>query len=312
MIKKLLTLFKLGRKLAKSDILNIISKFKEPPLAIKILFKILSFSFSNTKKVNLNVTEGEKLSKSLQSMGTTFIKLGQFLVTRPDIIGDELAKELEGLQDRLPAFSLSEAKAIIKKDLGEETFNTIIDLSEPIAAASIAQVHKAKINDNGIIKDVAIKILRPDIKKIFNEEIDAIMLFAFFVESLIKKTKRLKLIEVVFLLKEITNLEMDLRFEAAAANEYGENTKNDAGFMVPSIYWNFTSENVMTLDWVDGVSIRETEFLQKKNIDTKRIASDIIQHFLRHAVRDGFFHADMHQGNIFIDNSGQIAPIDLE
>jgi len=232
MIKKLLTLFKLGRKLAKSDILNIISKFKEPPLAIKILFKILSFSFSNTKKVNLNVTEGEKLSKSLQSMGTTFIKLGQFLVTRPDIIGDELAKELEGLQDRLPAFSLSEAKAIIKKDLGEETFNTIIDLSEPIAAASIAQVHKAKINDNGIIKDVAIKILRPDIKKIFNEEIDAIMLFAFFVESLIKKTKRLKLIEVVFLLKEITNLEMDLRFEAAAANEYGENTKNDEIYTV--------------------------------------------------------------------------------
>jgi ubiquinone biosynthesis protein len=311
MIKKIFTLFKLGRKLAKSDILNVVSKFKKPPLVIKILFYILSFSFLNQQKTNLNNTEGERLSKSLQSMGTTFIKLGQFLVTRPDIIGDELAKQLEGLQDRLPAFPLSEAKAIIKKDLGEETFNTIIDLSEPVAAASIAQVHKAKINDNGIIKDVAIKILRPDIKKIFNEEIDALMLFAFFVESFVKKTKRLKLIEVVFLLKEITNLEMDLRFEAAAANEYAENTKNDAGFRVPTIYWNFTSENVMTLDWVDGVSIRETEDLQKRNIDTNRIASDIIQHFLRHAVRDGFFHADMHQGNIFIDNSGQIVPIDF-
>ena len=106
MIKKLFTLFKLGRKLAKSDILNIVSKFKKPPLSIKILFKILSFS--NSKKVDLNFTEGERLSKSLQSMGTTFIKLGQFLVTRPDIIGDELAKELESLQDRLPAFSLHE------------------------------------------------------------------------------------------------------------------------------------------------------------------------------------------------------------
>jgi len=137
------------------------------------------------------------------------------------------------------------------------------------------------------------------------------MLFAFFVESFIKKTKRLKLVEVVFLLKEITNLEMDLRFEAAAANEYGENTKNDEGFLVPKIYWNFTSENVMTLDWVDGVSIRETEELSKKNIDTKKIASDIIQHFLRHAVRDGFFHADMHQGNVFINNNGQIVPIDF-
>ena len=116
-------------------------------------------------------------------MGTTFIKLGQFLVTRPDIIGEELAKELEGLQDRLPAFSLEEAKTIIKKNLGEETFNSIIDLSEPVAAASIAQVHKAKINDSGTIKDVAIKILRPDIKKIFNNEIDSLMLFAFFIES---------------------------------------------------------------------------------------------------------------------------------
>ena len=311
MIKKLFTLYKLGRKLAKSDVLNIVSKFKKPPLAIKILFQILSFSFSNSKKNILNENEGEKLSKSLQSMGTTFIKLGQFLVTRPDIIGEELAKQLEGLQDRLPPFSLSEAKSIIKKDLGEETFNSIIDLSEPVAAASIAQVHKAKIIDNGTIKDVAIKILRPDIKKRFNEEIDALMLFAFLVESFIKKTKRLKLMEVVFLLKEITNLEMDLRFEAAAANEYAENTKNDAGFRVPTIYWNFTSENVMTLDWVDGVSIRETEDLQRRNIDTKQIASDIIQHFLRHAVRDGFFHADMHQGNIFIDNNGQIVPIDF-
>ncbi len=311
MIKKIFTLFKLGRKLAKSDILNIVSKFKKPPIGINILFYILSFSFSAPKKFNSNISQGKKLSESLQSMGTTFIKLGQFLVTRPDIIGDELAKELESLQDRLPAFSLSEAKQIIKKDLGEQTFNSIIDLSEPVAAASIAQVHKAKINDNGVIKDVAIKILRPNIKKIFNEEIDALMLFAFLVESFIKKTKRLKLIEVVFLLKEITNLEMDLRFEAAAANEYSENTKNDSGFRVPEIYWNFTSENVMTLDWIDGVSIRETEYLERKDIDTKRIASDIIQHFLRHAVRDGFFHADMHQGNIFIDNDGQIVPIDF-
>ena len=269
MIKNLFILFKLGRKLAKSDILNIVSKFKKPPIAIKILFQILSFSFSSSKKLDLNVSEGERLSKSIQSMGTTFIKLGQFLVTRPDIIGDELAKQLEGLQDRLPAFSLSEAKEIIKKDLGAETFNLIIDLSESVAAASIAQVHKAKIDDNGTIKEVAIKILRPNIKKTFNEEIDALMLFAFLIEMFIKKTKRLKLIEVVFLLKEITNLEMDLRFEAAAANEYAENTKNDAGFRVPVIYWNFTSENVMTLDWVDGVSIRETEDLQKRNINTK-------------------------------------------
>jgi ubiquinone biosynthesis protein len=311
MIKKFITLFKLGRKVAKSDILELASKFQEPPLIIKILFKILAISFTKKETLEANKDEGERLSSSLESMGTTFIKLGQFLATRPDIIGEELSKRLENLQDRLPPFSSYEAKEIIKKDLGVETFNTILNLSEPIAAASIAQVHKAQINDEGTIKDVAIKILRPNIKKIFNEEIDAIMLFAFLVESFIKKTKRLKLVEVVFLLKEITNLEMDLRFEAAAANEYAENTKNDAGFRVPQIYWNFTSENVMTLDWIDGVSIRETEELKRRNIDTKKIAEDIIQHFLRHAVRDGFFHADMHQGNIFIDNNGEIAPIDF-
>ena len=311
MIKKLYILFKLGRKLAKSDALSIFTKFHNPPIGIKILFYLLSLSFSKKDNSFVNETEGERLSKSLQSMGTTFIKLGQFLATRPDIIGEKLSKQLESLQDRLPPFELSKAKEIIKKDLGEDNFNSIINLSEPVAAASIAQVHKAQINDNGTIKDVAIKILRPNIKKIFNEEIDALMLFAFLTESIIKKTKRLKLVEVVYLLKEITNLEMDLRFEAAAANEYSENTKNDSGFQVPRIYWNFTSENVMTLDWVEGISIRETEELEKRNIDTKKIASDIIQHFLRHAVRDGFFHADMHQGNIFINNSGQIVPIDF-
>ena len=311
MIKKLIILFKLGRKIAQSNILIIISKFKKPPLIIKILFKILSFSFLSKKKENFNKDEGKRLSDSLESMGTTFIKLGQFLATRPDIIGEELSKELENLQDKLPPFSQTEAKEIMKKDLGEDCYNSIIDLSEPVAAASIAQVHKAKINDNGVIKDVAIKILRPNIKKIFNDEIEAMMLFAFLIESIVKKTKRLKLIEVVFLLKEITNLEMDLRFEAAAANEYAENTKNDIGFRVPQIYWNFTSENVMTLDWIDGISIRETEELKKRNLDTEKIANDIIQNFLRHAVRDGFFHADMHQGNVFIDNNGHIVPIDF-
>ena len=311
MIKKLITLFKLGRKVANSDILNITSKFQEPPVIVKFLFKILSFSFFPKNQIDRSKNEGERLSSSLESMGTTFIKLGQFLATRPDIIGEELSKKLENLQDKLPPFSLIQAKEIIKNDLGDDTFNSIINLSEPVAAASIAQVHKAQIDDNGIIKDVAIKILRPDIKKIFNEEIDAMMLFAFLVESFVKKSKRLKLVEVVFLLKEITNLEMDLRFEAAAANEYAENTKNDVGFRVPEIYWNFTSENVMTLDWVDGVSIRETEELKRRNLNTRKIAEDIIQNFLRHAVRDGFFHADMHQGNIFIDNNGHIVPIDF-
>ena len=311
MLKKLFTLFKIARKLALSDASKIIIKKLEVPFVIKILLNLFSLSFSKNNLESSKIKDQEKLCNSIQEMGTTFIKLGQFLSTRPDIIGEDLSSQLEKLQDRLPPFSTNEAKKIVKKNLGNEIFDSIINFGEPIAAASIAQVHKAQINDDGTIKDVAIKILRPNIKKTFNEEIDALMLVAYLIENLISKTKRLKLIEVVFLLKEITNHEMDLRFEAAAANEFKENTKNDAGFHVPKIYWNFTSEEVLTLDWIEGISIREKEILESKKIDIKNISTDIIQHFLRHAVRDGFFHADMHQGNLFIDENGQITPIDF-
>ena len=312
MIKKIITLFKIARKIAQSDIINIASKFHKIPKIIKFFSYILGFSFSNSKIIhNKNINEEEKLCNSIQEMGTTFIKLGQFLSTRPDIIGNEIAKKLENLQDKLPPFETNKAKKIIQKELGENSYNLLLNISEPVAAASIAQVHKAQLKDNGVIKDVAIKILRPNIKKIFNEEIDALMLLAFIIESVIKKTKRLKLVEVVFLLKEITNLELDLRFEASAANEFLENTKNDAGFNVPKIFWNYTSENILTLEWIDGVSIREKEELDKKNINTKSLAEDVIQHFLRHAIRDGFFHADMHQGNLFVNDNGEIIPIDF-
>ena len=307
---RIFQLLKIARKLGSSGAIETINEIYNIPFTIKLFFDLFAIG-SPKKLINKPKKPGEKLCDALEGMGTTFIKLGQFLATRPDIIGEKLADDLNKLQDKLPPFELYESKKILKKEIGEKLYQNIIELSEPIAAASIAQVHIAKIKIENKHKEVAIKILRPDIEKHFNEELDALMLFAYIVENLFSKTKRLKLVEVVHLLREITNIEMDLRFEAAAANEYAENTKNDAGFRVPAIYWNFTSENVMTLDWVDGVSIRETEDLQKRNIDTKRIASDVIQHFLRHAVRDGFFHADMHQGNIFIDDNGQIVPIDF-
>ena len=310
MFRKIFILFRIARRLAISDAVEIISKIHQPPIIIKTLLNIFSFSFSK-KNDSPDKSDEDKLCESIQGMGTTFIKLGQFLATRPDIIGEEISKKLEKLQDRLPPFSMQDAKNILKESLGEDNFNSILNLSEPVAAASIAQVHKAQINEDGTIKDVAIKILRPEIRKVFNEEIDALMLLAYIIQSTVTKTKRLKLVEVVFLLKEITNHEMDLRFEAAAANEFAENTKNDAGFFVPKIYWNYTSEKVLALDWVDGVSIREKDLINDRNIDVKNIASNIIQHFLRHAVRDGFFHADMHQGNLFINESGQIVPIDF-
>ena len=311
MFKKLFMLFKIGRKLSTSGAISSVYEIYDPPIIIKLLFFVIGFNFGNKNNNNNNLSAGAKLCNALQEMGTTFIKLGQFLATRPDIIGEDISKELEKLQDRLPPFDLIVAKNILKKELGEENCEQITNISKPIAAASIAQVHFANIEVSGQKKDVAIKILRPNVEKIFNEELDALMFLAYIVESLIKKTKRLKLIEIVQLLREITNVEMDFRFEAAAANELYENTKNDLGFNVPKIYWNQTSKKILCLDRIDGIPIREVENLKSQNIDTKKLAKNIIQHFLRHAIRDGFFHADMHQGNLFVTKNGIIVPVDF-
>ena len=310
MFKKLFMLFKIGRKFSTSGAISSIYEIYNPPIVIKILFFIIGFSTESKKNYETS-SSGTKLCNALQDMGTTFIKLGQFLATRPDIIGENVAKELEKLQDKLPAFNSMEAKKILRDELGNNNFEKIDNISDAIAAASIAQVHFAKIKISNENKDVAIKILRPNIEKIFNDELDALMLLAYIIQSLVKKTKRLKLVEVVQLLREITNVEMDLRFEAAAANELYENAKNDIGFKVPKIYWNYTSKKVLCLEKVDGISVREVENLKSLNIDTKKLAKNLIQHFLKHAVRDGFFHADMHQGNLFITKEGNIVPVDF-
>ena len=310
MFKSIFQLFRIARKLASSGAVDTVNEIYSVPLVIKLFFDLLSIG-SKKKLINRSKNPGEKLCDALEGMGTTFIKLGQFLATRPDIIGENLANNLVKLQDKLPPFELHESKKILKKEIGENLYQNIVSLSEPIAAASIAQVHIAKINIDNDEKEVAIKILRPDIEKQFNEELDALMLFAYIVESLFSKTKRLKLIEVVHLLREITNIEMDLRFEAAAANELYENTKNDTGFNVPKIYWNYTSRKVLTLDKVDGISIREQELIKESGIDLKMLSENLIQHFLKQAVRDGFFHGDMHQGNLFVDQKGNIIPVDF-
>ena len=310
MFKSIFQLFKIARKLASSGAVETLNEIYSLPFVVKIFFDLFSIG-SKKKLTNQLKKPGEKLCDALEGMGTTFIKLGQFLATRPDIIGETLADDLVKLQDKLPPFELYESKKILKKEIGEDLYQDIVELSEPIAAASIAQVHIAKIKIENNQKEVAIKILRPNIEKQFNEELDALMLFAYIVESLFIKTKRLKLVEVVHLLREITNIEMDLRFEAAAANELYENTKNDPGFNVPKIYWNYTSRKVLTLDKVDGISIREQDLLKKSGVDLKILSENLIQHFLKQAVRDGFFHGDMHQGNLFVDKHGNIIPVDF-
>ncbi len=310
MFKRVFKLFQIARKLSTSGAIETINEIHNIPSSLNLFFNLISIG-SSSKQLEQQNTPGEKLCIALQGMGTTFIKLGQFLATRPDIIGEELAKNLEKLQDKVPAFDLYDAKKVIKKEIGENFYKDIKELSEPIAAASIAQVHLAKIMFENQERLVAIKILRPDIEKLFNEELDALMLFAYIVENTFFKAKRLKLVEVVHLLREITNIEMDLRFEAAAANELYENTKNDFGFNVPKIYWNYTTKRILTLDKVEGVSIREQQKLKDHGVNLKKLAENLIQFFLKQAVRDGFFHGDMHQGNLFVDKNGNIIPVDF-
>ncbi len=310
MFDRLFQLIRIARKLGASGALDTINEIYKIPFILKIFFDFINFG-SKRKVYEINKTSGQKLCDAFEKMGTTFIKLGQFLATRPDIIGSEIANDLEKLQDKLPPFEITLARDVLRKEVGDNNFNNITEFSDPVAAASIAQVHFAKISLNGEVKEVAIKILRPDIEKVFNKELDALMLLAYILEKTISKTKRLKLVEVVHLLREITNIEMDLRFEAAAANELYENTINDTGFKVPKIYWPYTSKKILTLDKVDGVSIRELNLIKKSGVNLKELSKNLIQHFLRQAVRDGFFHGDMHQGNLFVDNSGNIIPVDF-
>jgi len=196
MIKKILILLKLARKLALSDALKIVSKIHEPPLIIKIFLGIFSISLFGKTKQNLNLSDEERLCNSIQDMGTTFIKLGQFLSTRPDIIGEKLSKQFEKLLDKLPPFSTYEAKEMVKKDLGEEIYNSIINFNKPIAAASVAQVHKAQINDDGIITitapdqekgNKALKWIEqityePEVGEVFDGKVVKIMEFGAFVQ----------------------------------------------------------------------------------------------------------------------------------
>ena len=310
MLKKLYILIKIIRKFSISGAVDVIDEIKELPKFLRFIFYIFSFGKRSNLTIS-NKSSGEKLCTALQGMGTTFIKLGQFLATRPDIIGDEVAKKLEKLQDKLPAFSTFEAKEIFRKEIGKKSFDNVVSFDEPVAAASIAQVHFAKININDTEKELAVKILRPNIHKIVNEELDALMFMAFIIENLFKRTKRLKLVEIIHLLKEITNVEMDLRFEAAAASELYDNTVNDKFIKVPRIYWNYTSKQALTLDKVEAIPIRDVESLKKNNIDLKLVSKNLIQLFLKQAVRDGFFHADVHQGNLFVDIDNNLIPIDF-
>jgi ubiquinone biosynthesis protein len=253
-----------------------------------------------------------RLSAALTSLGPSYIKLGQFLATRDDIIGRELARDLSTLQDRLPPFSQSEARKAVEEALEAPIDKLFAEFGPPVAAASIAQVHRAKIRGpSGELKPVAVKVLRPGIEQRFQRDLDSYFFAARLIERFHPPSRRLRPIAVVDTLAKSVAIEMDLRMEAAAISEMADNSKEDEGFRVPQVDWTRSARRVLTLEWIDGIPIADHEKLRAAGHDLKALGARLMQTFLRHAMRDGFFHADMHPGNLFIDQEGRIVAVDF-
>jgi ubiquinone biosynthesis protein len=249
-----------------------------------------------------------RLTAALEELGPSYIKLGQFLATRPDIVGQARAAELRSLQDCMPPFSVDAAKAAIRANLGRSAEQLFSEFGPPVAAASIAQVHKARTTGGN---PVAVKVLRPGVEQRFANDLASFYFAARLAEKLSAEMRRLRPVAAVDTLAQSMKIELDLRMEASAIAEMANNVKDDPGFRIPGIDWARTGRQVLTLEWVDGTPLSDVKALKDRGLDLEGLADLVIQTFLRHAIRDGFFHADMHQGNLFVDPEGRLVAVDF-
>ena len=257
------------------------------------------------------VKSGPRLSRALTRLGPAYLKLGQFLATRPDVVGANMARDLESLQDRLPPFPQSEAEALIATSLERTVAQAFASFGPAVAAASIAQVHRAETERDGIRTSVAVKVLRPNVAARFRRDLADFFFVAHNAELHWAEARRLRLIEVINTMSRSVAMEMDLRLEAAALSEMAENTRDDPDFRVPMVDWDRTTHNVLTMEWIDGIALSDHARLEQSQVDLPELGRKVIQSFLRHALRDGFFHADMHPGNLFVDTAGRLVAVDF-
>ncbi len=248
-------------------------------------------------------------TRALTALGPAYIKFGQILSTRPDIVGEELALQLKYLQDKLQPFPIGIAKKMIEAELQQPVAQMYSEFSEPVAAASIAQVHRARLADTG--EEVAVKVLRPGIERAFRKDIDAFYLMARTIELLAPSTRRLRPMDVITHFESVVMGELDLRLESSAAAEFASNTAKDPGFMVPKPHWFLSGRQVMTMDWAEGVNLADNAALDAAGHDRRVLADRVLTLFLNHALRDGYFHADMHQGNLKVAANGDIIAYDF-
>ena len=288
---------------------GILSKVAENNLVSpRALFFINIINFFIGKEI-ANSLVGSTIVDILKNLGPAFVKLGQALATRPDIVGVELANELAQLHDKMEPFSFKKIEKSILVETGKEIKDLFKSFDEiPIAAASISQVHKGLTFENEVI---AIKVLRPGIEKAIFSDLRFFKWCADFLGTLDKELSFFRLSKAVDIFEELTKNEMDLRLEAAAANELDKNFKNDERFVVPKIFWELTTKRMLVTSWIDGIKINDLDSLRSGKYNIETITRNSAEAFFLQVFRDGFFHADMHPGNVFINSNGQIVPVDF-
>jgi ubiquinone biosynthesis protein len=294
-------LLKWGRVLARHGALRGIERDPNTPAPVRRLARIA--------RLGARVPDVPTYATAFQDIGPAAIKFGQALATRPDIVGEEAARDLQKLQDSLPPAPFEQIRATIEKSL-EKPIEDVFSYIDPeaVGAASIAQVHRAVTTDG---RQVAVKVLRPGIEEDFARALDTYEWAAAQVESMGGEAARLRPRLVVAHFRQWTMRELDLRREAASASELREGMVAESGFFVPEIDWSRSARRVMTLEWIDGIKLTDRQALIDAGHDLKKLAETLVRAFLRQSVVDGFFHADLHQGNLFALPDGRLAAIDF-
>lgn len=250
---------------------------------------------------------GQRLARALEGLGPAYIKLGQFLATRPDMVGREVAEDLRALQDRLTPFSEEDARAALVAEFGTRA-EEIGALGPAIAAASVAQVHRATLAGG---RDAAVKILRPGVERACARDLRAFARAAKVIEALFPQSRRLEPRKFIETVAQSVRIELDLRMEAAAADELAENMRGDKQFRVPKVYWEFCGRRVFAMEWIEATPITDHAALDAAGVDRQALAAHVMQSFLTQALHHGLFHADTHNGNLMVDADGRLAAVDF-
>ncbi|MEO0702067.1 MAG: 2-polyprenylphenol 6-hydroxylase [Pseudomonadota bacterium] len=300
-------LIRTGATLERTGAMGVVLDAFDAPRPLRIVARVLGWPFRW-----LGIKGDPALppvTRALTALGPAYIKFGQILSTRPDVVGDELAMQLRVLQDKLPPFPVAEARRVIAAELERPVESLFSEFSEPVAAASIAQVHKARIAETG--EAVAVKVLRPGIERAFRTDIDAFYFAARMIETLSPASRRLRPMDVIEHFEGVVSGELDLRLETSSAAEFKANTKDDPGFQVPQVHWFLSARRVMTLGWAEGIPAGDLHDIKAAGHDTVALGDRVLTLFLNHALRDGYFHADMHQGNLKVAANGDIIALDF-